>query len=41
MTGEHAPRPIGLPLSVYMQHDSRDLAPVRAVRIGVEHAENT
>ena len=34
-----APRPLGLPLRVYMQHDPRDLAPVGAVRIGIERAE--
>jgi hypothetical protein len=34
-----APRPIRLPLRVYVQDDLRDLAPVGAVRICVEHAE--
>jgi hypothetical protein len=29
----------GLPLGVYMQHDPRDLAPVGAVRIGIEQAQ--
>jgi len=39
VTVERAPRPIGLPLGVDMQGDPRDLAPVGAVRVGIEHAE--
>jgi hypothetical protein len=39
MSVVRAPRPVGLPLRVYMQDDPRDLAPVGAVRIGIEHAE--
>ena len=33
------PRQIKLPLGVDVQHDPRDLAPVGAVRIGIEHAK--
>jgi len=32
-------RPIGLPLGVNVPDDPRDLAPVGAVRIGIEHTE--
>jgi hypothetical protein len=39
MTVVRTPRPIGLPIRVYMQNDPRDFAPVGAVRMGIEHAE--
>jgi hypothetical protein len=39
MTVERAPRPIRLPLGVNVQHDPRDLVPVRAVRIGIKDAQ--
>ena len=39
MTIECAPRPIRFALRVYLQHDPRDLTPVRAFRIGIEHAQ--
>jgi hypothetical protein len=34
-----APRPIRLPLRVSVQDDPRNLAPVSAVRMGIEHAK--
>jgi hypothetical protein len=39
MTIVHSPCPVGLALRVYRQDDPRDLAPVSAVRIGIEHAQ--
>jgi hypothetical protein len=39
MTVERAPRSIRLPLGVDVQHDPQDLAPVGAVRIGIEHLD--
>jgi len=39
MSVERARRSIRLPLGVNVQHDPRELAPVGAVRMGIEHAE--
>ena len=39
MTAECPPRPIRLASWIYVQHDQRDLAPVHAFRIGVEHTD--
>ena len=39
MTVERAPRPLGLPLRVYVQDDPGDLAPVSSICLGVEHTD--